>query len=105
MKYLMTVRIPIERGNEALADPQFGHKMNELLTDIKAESAYFSIVDGQRGAYIIVNMNDASEMPGIGEPFFAWLDADVEFLPVMKPEDLGKEGPAIGAVMQKWGNR
>jgi hypothetical protein len=103
MKYIMKVRMSLDKGNEALRDPQFGHKMSELLAEIKAESAYFTTICGQRGAYIIVNLNDASEIPAIAEPFFLWLDADVDFLPVMRPEDLGKAGPAIGAVVKKWG--
>jgi hypothetical protein len=105
MKYIMKVRMSVERGNEALSDPQFGHKMSELLAEIKAEAAYFSTIDGQRGAYVIVNMNDASEIPAIAEPFFLWLDADIEFLPAMRPEDLAKAGPSIGAVVNKWGRK
>jgi len=103
MKYIMKVRMSIDKGNEALRDPDFGKKMNELLTEIKAESAYFTTICGQRGAYILVNLNDASEMPKIGEPFFLWLNADIDWIPVMKPEDLGKAGPAIGAAVKKWG--
>jgi len=99
----MKVRFPIERGNEALMDPQFGKKMNDLLTEIKAEAAYFTTINGQRGAYIIVNLNDASEMPAVAEPFFVWVNADVEWSPVMKPEDLAKAGPAIAAANAKWG--
>lgn len=93
----------IDKGNEAIRDPQFGHKMNELLTEIKAEAAYFTTVGGQRGAYIIVNLNDASEIPAISEPFFLWLNADIDFLPVMRPEDLAKASPSIGAAVKKWG--
>jgi hypothetical protein len=103
MKYLMKVRIPIEKGNIALSDPQFGHKMNELLAEIKAEAAYFTTVCSQRGGYVIVDINDASEIPAKAEPFFLWLNADIDFIPVMKPEDLGKAGPAIGAAVQKYG--
>lgn len=103
MKYIMKIRMDIEKGNVALRDPQFGHKMNELLAEIKAEAAYFSTICGQRGAYIIVNLNDASEMPAIAEPFFLWLNADIDFLPVMEPGDLAKAGPLIGAAVQKWG--
>jgi len=99
----MKIRMSIEKGNEALRDPQFGHKMSELLAEIKAEAAYFSTVNGQRGAYVILNLNDASEIPAIAEPFFLWLNADIDFLPVMKPEDLAKAGPAIGAAVKKWG--
>ena len=95
--------MPIDKGNEALSDPQFGQKMNALLAEIKAEAAYFTAVDGQRGGYVILNMNDASEMPGIAEPFFLWLNDDLEFFPVMKPEDLAKAGPSIGAAVKKWG--
>jgi hypothetical protein len=105
MKYIMKVRFPMERGNQALSDSQFGHKMNDLLAEIKAEAAYFTTICGQRGAYIIVNMNDASEIPAIAEPFFLWLNADVEFFPAMRPEDLAKAGPSIGAAAQKWGKR
>jgi hypothetical protein len=103
MKYIMKLRMSIEKGNEALRDPQFGHKMNELLSEIKAEAAYFTTICGHRGAYIVLNINDPSEIPAIAEPFFLWLDAELDFLPVMKPEDLAKAGPAIGAAVKKWG--
>jgi len=93
----------VDKGNEALTDSQFGKKMNDLLGEIKAEASYFTTIRGQRGAYIVVNINEASEIPAIAEPFFLWLNAEIEFLPVMKPEDLAKAGPAIGAAAQKWG--
>ena len=105
MKYIMKVRFQVEKGNQALSDPQFGHKMSELLSEIKAEAAYFTTFSGQRGAYIVVNLNDASELPAVAEPFFLWLNADVDWFPVMKPEDLAKAGPAIGAAVQKYGKR
>jgi hypothetical protein len=103
MKYIMKVRMGQEKGNESLSDPQFGHKMNELLAEIKAEAAYFTTVCGHRGAYIILNLDDASQIPAIAEPFFLWLNAEIDFLPVMRPEDLAKAGPAIGAAAKKWG--
>jgi hypothetical protein len=103
MKYIMKVKMSLEKGNEAIKDPQFGHKMNELLAQIKAEAAYFTTICGHRGAYIVLNINDGSEIPGIAEPFFFWLGADVEFLPVMTPQELAKGGPGMGAAVQKWG--
>ena len=103
MKYIMKIRMSIERGNEALSDPEFGKKMNELLAEIKAEAAYFTTINGQRGGYFVLNINDASEIPAIAEPFFLWLNADIDFLPVIRPEDLAKAGPSIGAVVKKWG--
>ena len=103
MLHILEIRIPIEAGNAALRDPEFGNKMQALLAEIKAEAAYFTTMDGQRGGYVVVDMKDASKMPAIAEPFFLWLKADVKFVPVMRPEDLGKAGPAIGAAAKRWG--
>ena len=102
MRYLMKFRFPVEAGNQALADPKFGEKMQRLLAEIKAEAAYFTSMDGQRGGFAVVNMTDASQIPALSEPFFLWLKADVEFLPVMLPEDLAKAGPAIAAAKKNW---
>ena len=103
MKYIMKMKMSQDKGDKAIRDPQFGHKMHDLLAEIKAESAYFTTICGHRGAYIVVNINDASEIPGIAEPFFLWLGADVDFIQVMTPEDLAKGGPAMAAAVQKWG--
>jgi hypothetical protein len=49
-----------ENGNKALKDPLFGKKMQDLLKEVKSEAAYFTTICGNRGGYIIVNMDDAS---------------------------------------------
>jgi hypothetical protein len=103
MRYLVRFHIPIEAGNGALSDPEFGSKMQQLLSGMNAEAAYFTAVDGQRGGYIVVNFDDASKIPAIAEPLFFWLKADIEFIPVMLMEDLAKAGPAIEAATKKWG--
>ena len=102
MRFIMKLEIPTESGNEAISDPKFGQKMQALLKKVGAEAAYFTTVRGQRGGYVVFNMEDASQIPAIAEPFFLWLNAKVEFLPVMMPEDLGKAGPSIGAAVKKW---
>jgi hypothetical protein len=103
MKYIMKVRFSEKSGNDKIKDPQFGKKMQEVLKEVKAEAAYFGTICGSRGGYIVVNMSDASQMPALAEPFFLWLDADVDFIPVMTPEELGKAGPSIEAAVKKWG--
>ena len=77
--------------------------MQDYLAEVKAEAPYFTTVDGQRGGYVVLDLGDASQIPAIAEPLFLWLSADVEILPVMSPEDLGKAGPAIAAATKKWG--
>jgi len=101
----MKVEWPTEAANKAIADPKFGEKVQTLLKEIKAEAAYFTTLKGQRGGYIVVNMDDVSQMPAIAEPFFLWLNARITWLPVMLPEDLGKAGPDIAAAVQKWASK
>jgi hypothetical protein len=103
MKYLMKVRIPNETGTKNVADPQFGMKMQEIFKEVKAETVYFTTISGCRGCYVVVNITDASQIPGIAEPFFMWLKAEIDFLPVMTLEDLGKAGPSIESAYKKWG--
>ena len=47
-------------------------------------------------------MDDASQIPGIAEPFFLWLKADVTFAPVMRPVDLAKAEPGIKSAVKNW---
>jgi hypothetical protein len=102
MRFLVKIEIPTEAGNAAISDPKFGQKMQAALKEVGAEAAYFTAMDGHRGGYIFVNMKDASQIPAVAEPFFLWLGAKVEFIPVMTPEDLGKAGPSIAAAVKKW---
>src|SRR5664280_3170207 len=91
MKYIMKVKMASgEDGNKLLKDPLFGKKMQDLLKELKADAAYFTTVCGHRGGYIIVNIDNASQIPAMAEPVFIWLKAEIEFIPVMTPEDLGK---------------
>jgi len=103
MKYLMKVMIPNEAGNARLRDSNFGMKMQEALKDVKAETVYFTTVSGNRGFYAIVDLTDAAQMPAVAEPFFVWLEAQIDFLPVMTMDDLAKAGPAIESAFKKWG--
>lgn len=96
MKFLMKFSIPMKPGNAALSDSQFGGKLKQLLSDMKAEAAYFTPVKGQRGGYIVLNMDDASQIAAFSEPMFFWFDAEVEFLPVMLMEILKKQGRQSG---------
>ncbi len=102
MKYIVRVKIPNEPGNDRIKDPRFGTKMKQVLDEVKAEEAYFTTIDGCRGAYIIVNLTDATQIPQIGEPFFLWLDAAVDFYPVMTPQDLNNATPAIQHAVEEY---
>ena len=40
--------------------------------------------------FMIVNLDEASQMPSVAEPMFLELDARIEMIPVMTPEALAK---------------
>jgi hypothetical protein len=99
----MKWEMPTEAGNAALEDPKFGDKVMGMLKEMKAEAAYFTLLNGNRGGYIIINMDDASQMVAMAEPVFFGFKAKVEFIPVMLPQDLAKGMPAAAAAIKKWG--
>ena len=75
--------------------------MQKILADAKPEAAYFGDRDGKRGGILVVNMDDASKVPSLAEPWFLGFNAHVEFSVVMTPEDLGRAG--LDALGKKWG--
>ncbi len=103
MKFLMKVEFDGEAGNKALRDPKFGEKMGGLLKEMKAEAAYFTTIKGNRGGYVVINMDDPSQMVAMAEPFFFGFKAKVKFMPVMTPQDLAKGMPAAAKAVKEWG--
>ena len=103
MRFLVTFSFPTETGNKKLSDPEFGMKFSTLFKEIGAEAAYLCPVGGKRGGYVIVNFSDPSNVAVILEKFWFWLNAEVEIIPVMIPEDLAKAMPEIKTSMNKWG--
>lgn len=103
MKFLMKMEWDAEAGNAALRDPKFGDKMQTMLKDMKAEAAYFTTIKGNRGGYVVINMDDASQMVAMAEPFFYGFKAKVKFIPVMTPQDLAKGMPAAAKAIKQWG--
>jgi hypothetical protein len=52
---------------------------------------------------MVVNMDDASQIPAIAEPLFLGLDATIKAHAVMTAEDLGTATPAIDQAAQRYG--
>ena len=102
-RFMITCRIPVERGNELAKAGTLGSTVRSIMEDLKPEAAYFGDIEGGRGGYIVVNMDDASQIPALAEPLFLGLGATIQVHPVMTPEDLGKAGPAIEQAAKKYG--
>jgi hypothetical protein len=101
MRTMMTVTVPVEKGNEAIKNGTLGPTIEATLKKLKPEAAYFGpITAGQRTAWVVFDMSDPSQIPEIAEPLFLGFDAAVEFVPVMNAEDLQK-GLAKAAAARK----
>jgi len=100
MRMLMHVSIPHEPFNSYVKDGSVGGLIQKMIGEAKPEAVYFTEYGGQRGAIMIVNVEDPSKIPGLSEPWFLKFDADVEFHVVMSPEDLGKSG--LDTLGKKW---
>jgi len=86
----MRVSAPVEKGTAALADGSFQRLIQQTMEKIHPEAAYFIALDGKRTAIFVFDLSDPSQIPGIAEPLFAGLDADVYMTPAMNAEDLQK---------------
>jgi hypothetical protein len=100
MRFVVNVSIPTGKFDAAIADGSVGAKMGRILEETKPEAVYFTAKDGKRGGFLVVNMNDVSEMPKLAEPWFMLFDAAVQFLPAMTPADLQKAD--LVSVGKKW---
>ena len=88
MRFMLKVQVPTEAGNQALQSGKLPEVVGGFLETYRPESAYFLVENGQRTMVAFVNMDDVSQMPAMGEPFFLHLGAQVTFTPAMNAEDL-----------------
>jgi hypothetical protein len=101
---LLRVTIPVETGNAAAKAGSLGATIERILADLKPEAVYFFADDnGNRTGSIVFDMKDASQIPGIAEPWFLAFNAQVTFRPVMNPQDLATAGPSIAKAAQQYG--
>src|SRR5271157_3217886 len=94
MRFLLKVNIPVEAGNAAVKAGKLGTTIQSILADLKPEAAYFTDNDGQRTGFIVFEMQDASQIPAVAEPWFLAFNARIELHAVMIPADLTKAGRA-----------
>jgi hypothetical protein len=103
MRFLVKVNIPVVAGNEAAKAGKLGTTIQSILADLKPEAVYFTDDNGQRTALLFLDMQDASQIPAIVEPWFLAFNASIEIHPVMVPEDLSRADSAFEAAVKKYG--
>jgi hypothetical protein len=102
MRFLLKVNMTVESGNAAAKAGKLGATIETILAELKPEAAYFTADNGQRTAFIFLEMQDASQIPAIAEPWFLAFNAGIEFYPVMIPEDLARASGAIDKAVKKF---
>jgi hypothetical protein len=85
---MLTWTVPVAKGNQAIADGSLASAIEALIEQLEPEAAYFMPVNGKRAGMMVFDMTDSAQIPQIAEPLFDKLDAELEFKPVMNPDDL-----------------
>ena len=102
MRFLLKATIPVESGNAAAKSGKLGATIQSILAELKPEAVYFTDNDGQRAAFIFLDLQDASQIPAIAEPWMLAFNASIEIHPVMIPDDLARAGGAIEKAVKKF---
>lgn len=100
MRMLMHAKFDHAKFNAAVKAGTLGQTIQRILADTKPEAAYFTNYDGRRGAILVVNVNDPSEIPAMAEPWFILFEADVQFHVVISPEEIARAD--IDKLAKKW---
>ena len=90
MRMMLKFTAPVEKSNQAIKDGSLKKTLESLIARLKPEAAYFGPQDGERAAMIFFDMAEPSNIAEICEALFLSLDAEVEFIPVMNADELGK---------------
>ena len=100
MRMMLHVVIPHEPFNTLARKGAAAKTLMKILDSIKPEAAYFTEQDGQRGAIIVFDLKDPSQVPAIAEPWFLNFNADCKIRICMTPEDLGKSN--LDQLVKNW---
>ena len=90
-------------GNAAIRTGKVEKVFQQLIEDLKPEAAYFHAVDGDRGGFFVVNMQESSQIAEIAERLFFGVSAKIELVPVMTADDLRKGLSGVQATIQRYG--
>jgi hypothetical protein len=55
----------VEKGNKVARTAKMWETIKVILDDLNPEAAYFTAARGQRSAYLIVDMQDESQIPAL----------------------------------------
>jgi hypothetical protein len=92
MKFIVEVSLPLEPFNTFVRKGVAGEKIGEVLGAIQPELVYFTDTGVGRGAILIVDLADMSELPHVTEPFMLNFDASVHYRVAISMDELQAAG-------------
>ena len=89
MRTMLKFTVPTtEESNASIRDGSIGQTLETILGKLQPEAAYFGPIDGKRGGFIVINMEEESNVVTKLEPLWLELNATVETYPVATPDEL-----------------
>jgi hypothetical protein len=92
MKFIVEASFPHEPFNTYVRKGEAGGKIEEVLGLIRPEIVYFTDNGVGRGAMMIVDLADASQIPHVTEPLMLNFDADVHYRLAITPAEMQAAG-------------
>ena len=100
MRLLFKITIPVEPFNTLARNGVVAQKMGAILEATKPESIYFTGNDSGRGAVVVYNAEDGTQIPALAEPWFLTLNAKIEYSAAITPDELMRSG--LDELVRKW---
>ncbi|MBI4530955.1 MAG: hypothetical protein HY709_05470 [Candidatus Latescibacteria bacterium] len=102
MRILLKAQIPTEAGNAAIIDGSIAKKFESIFADQKPEAVYCIAEDGKRTILVFLDLQDASQLPAIAEPWFLAFNASIEVTPAFTLQELPEVMPAVEQIVKKY---
>ena len=103
MRVMVKFSFAADAANTAIRTGKVERVFQQLMEDLKPEAAYFHSVDGDRGGFFIVNMQESSQIAEIAERLFFGVNAKIELVPVMTADDLRKGLSGVQETIRRYG--
>jgi hypothetical protein len=88
MRTIVKFTIPTQEANPLVKDGSIGQTMESLMGNLQPEAAYFGPIDGKRGGFIVINMEEGSDVVTKLEHLCLELRATIELFPVATADEL-----------------
>jgi hypothetical protein len=97
MRMMMRIQMDTALASKGIADGSLPRGMERMMEALHPEAAYFSLLDGNRTAFIVFDMTDSWQLPPTLEPLFSELNAKIDVSPAMNVDDLKKGLSALSS--------